>query len=106
MIEITLKGFTQEQIKALATQEGWHEMIMTTTESPNYEIPNTETAIKYLDRTLLQPIRDAIAKYRLTEARLLAESKIKQAQNELKAIEESDKEHVDNLIQVIVEDVV
>lgn len=106
MIEITLKNFTEEQIKGLAIQEGWHEMIMTTTESPNYEIPNPESAIQYLDRTKLQPIRDAIAKYRLTESRLLAESKIKEAQEELKAVEEADKEYAENLISIIVEPVV
>lgn len=106
MIEITLKNFSEEQIKGLAIQEGWTEIVMTTTESPNYEIPNSETAIQYLDRTLLQPIRDAVAKYRLTETRLLAESKIKEAQDELKAIEEADKEYVDNLISVIVEPIV
>lgn len=106
MIEITLKNFTEEQIKGLAIQEGWQENVWTTTESPNYEIPNTESAIQYLDRTKLQPIRDAIAKYRLTESRLLAESKIKEAQEELKAVEEADKEYVENLISMIVEPVV
>lgn len=106
MIEITLKNFSEEQIRGLAIQEGWKKMVMTTTESPNYEIPNPESALEYLDKTLLEPIRDAIATYRLTEARLLAESKIKEAQDELKAVEEADKEYVDKLISIIVEDVV
>lgn len=103
MIEITLKGFSEEQIKGLAIQEGWTEMVLTTTESPNYEVPNPESALNYLDRVLLQRVREAIAKYRLTEARLLAESKIKEAQQELKAVEEADKEYVNNLIKVSVD---
>lgn len=106
MIEIILKGFSEEQIKGLAIQEGWAEQVMTIDLSPNVPIDNSETAIEYLNRTKLQPIRDAIARYSLTEARLLSETKIKQAQEELKASEEADKEYVDNIISVIVEPVV
>lgn len=106
MIEQIIKGFTIEQIENLALDNGWIRMIMTTTESPNYEIENPVSALQFLDNKFNEPLRQAIRAYRLKEAKAIADSKIAEAQAELKAVEEADKEYVDNLISVIVEPVV
>lgn len=102
MIEQKIIGFTIEQIENLALDKGWTRKIMTTTESPNYEIDNPVTAIQFLDKKFNAPIREAIKAFRLKEAKQIADSKIQEAQAELKAIEEADSEYIDSIIKVSV----
>lgn len=103
MIEITLKNFSEEQIKGLAIQEGWTEMIMTTTESPNYAIDNPISALQYLDTKFMNPLREAIKDFRLQEAKALAEQKRQEAEEIIKNAEEADKEYIEGLIVISVE---
>ena len=50
-------------LENLALDNGWTRTIMTTTESPNYEVENPETATKFLDKKFNAPLRDAIKAY-------------------------------------------
>jgi len=104
MIEQKIIGFTMEQIENLALDNGWTRTVMTTDLSPNVSIENPQTALQFLDKKFNEPLREAIKEYRLKEAKALADSKIAEAQAELKAIEEADKPFIDNLIQVTVSD--
>lgn len=106
MIEITVKNFTTEQIEALAIKEGWTKQIMTTTESPNYLIDNPVSALQFLDTKFMSPIRNAIKDFRLQEAKALAEQKRKEAEELLKSAEEADKEYINSLIVINVENIV
>lgn len=89
MIEKIISTLTKEQLKEFATDNGWKEDILTTTESPNYLIPNPIHAKEYLRDKFNAPILEAYKAFKLKDAKAQAELKIKQAQEELESAKEN-----------------
>ena len=65
----------EERYKALAIFMGWNEQIMTTTESPNYEIPNPQSFTEYLIEKDSAFMLDWIKRFNMQEAELQAKAK-------------------------------
>lgn len=70
----------EETMKAFAIFLGWPEKIMTTTESPNYEIDNTQTFTDFIKERYGLPIQNDLTKFNMQEAERLAEQKKNEAQ--------------------------
>jgi len=83
MLEKIIQNLTPKQLKEFATDNGWSEQIMTTTESPNYLIDNPVHAKEYLRDNFNRPVLEAYKAFKLKGAKLSAELKMKQAQEEL-----------------------
>jgi hypothetical protein len=89
MIEKIINALTKEELKEFATDNGWKEKVMTTTESPNYEIPNPVGAEDYLRDKFNAPIVEAYKVFKLKDAELELENRIKQAEDELQSARQS-----------------
>lgn len=85
MLEKIINTLTKEQLREFATDNGWTETVLTTTESPNYSIPNPVKAKEYLRDKFNTPVLEAYKAFKLKGAKTLSESKIKQAQEELES---------------------
>lgn len=85
MIEKIINTLTKEQLREFATDNGWKNMIMTTTESPNYEVKNPIRSAEYLREKFNAPVLEAYKAFKLKGAKTLSELKIKQAQEELES---------------------
>lgn len=83
MLEKILTTLTIQQVKEFAHDNGWNENILTTTESPNYEIPNPIKAKEYLRSKFNAPILEAYKAFKLKSAKALAEEKVRLAEQEL-----------------------
>lgn len=103
MSEIIIKGSTKEQIEAFATFCGWSKQIMTTTESPNYLVDNTESAIEYLKRTQLKDFVSNLAYFKSLQDRQVIQDKMKAINDELEELESSAKADAQSLISVTLE---
>lgn len=83
MLEKIIQNLNAKQLKEFATDNGWSEEILTTTESPNYYIPNPVHAKEFLRDKFNAPVLEAYKSFKLKSARQTAEEKIKLAQAEL-----------------------
>ena len=108
MIKITqtITGATNEQIEALATDNGWTKQVMTTTESPNYPIDNPETALMFLDRVCNEKVRTMLEVFNLTEAKQVKDTTVAEAEATYQVAKGAVEEYVENIISVIVEPIV
>lgn len=69
----------EERYKALAEFMGWKENILTTTESPNYEIPNPQSFTEYLIEKDSAFMIDWIKRFNMQEAELQTKEKQEEA---------------------------
>lgn len=83
MLERIIQNLTAKQLKEFATDNGWSEQIMTTTESPNYLIDNPIHAREYLRNKFNAPIEEAYKAFKLKTVRQSTEEKIRLANQEL-----------------------
>lgn len=59
---------SEETMRDFAIFLGWKPQIMTTTESPNYEIDNPQTFIAFIKEKYGSPIQEDLAKFNMQEA--------------------------------------
>ena len=94
----------EELFKAFATKFcGWTEKVMTTTESPNYEVDNPVSYTDAIKDKYGTPIWLDIAQFNIEQLKEVEEEKIKSIRETIKTIEEGALEQAKEIITVTVE---
>lgn len=89
MLEKIIQNLTAKQLKEFATDNGWSEQIMTTTESPNYAIDNPMNAREFLRDKFNAPILEAYKAFKLKSVKHQVDEKIRLANEEMKQAQET-----------------
>ncbi len=83
MIDKIINKLTKQgKLEEFATDNGWKDMIMTETESPNYEIKNPIRSAEYLREKFNAPVLEAYKAFKLKDANAIKERKVRLAHQE------------------------
>ncbi len=104
-MQITKKSvdLPEERYKALAIFMGWEEKIMTTTESPNYEIDNPQSFVDFIIEKDSAFMLDVLKRFAMQEAEALASQKQEEAKQILEQAEVSAEQVAKSLFSTTVE---
>lgn len=103
IISIKSINLPEETIKDFATFIGWKEFVMTTTESPNYEIDNPQTYTQFIEEKYGTPIWKDISNWNLQTAEMEAKALQDQANTILEEAKLLTDARAKEVVTVIVE---